>query len=124
MIADLRRESVQKIVMKPRIWNLLNQEAMSLAQHVLKAINAALRHFFFILRISFHRGDDMKKIIRITCLILILAFCFSTFVFALDKNEANTEIKVPPHYKVNIKSGSRFNQAAERLTERILNNKV
>lgn len=38
--------------------------------------------------------------------------------------QANTEIKVPPHYKVNIKSGSRFNQAAERLTERILNNKV
>ena len=38
--------------------------------------------------------------------------------------QANTEIKVPPHYKVNFKSGSRFNQAAERLTERILNNKV
>lgn len=29
----------------------------------------------------------------------------------------NTEIIVPEHYKVNIKSGSKFNQAAERYTE-------
>lgn len=29
----------------------------------------------------------------------------------------NTEIIVPEHYKVNIKAGSKFNQAAERYTE-------
>ena len=29
----------------------------------------------------------------------------------------NKEIIVPEHYKVNIKSGSKFNQAAERYTE-------
>ena len=79
---------------------------MSLAQYVLKAINAALRHFFFILRISFHRGDDMKKIIRITCLILILAFCFSTFVFALDKNESNSEVKAKSAVLMDINTGT------------------
>lgn len=29
----------------------------------------------------------------------------------------NTEIIVPEHYKVNIKAGSKFNNAAERYTE-------
>lgn len=29
----------------------------------------------------------------------------------------NTEIVVPEHYKVNIKAGSKFNNAAERYTE-------
>ena len=79
---------------------------MSLAQHVLKAINAAMRHFFFLIGILFRRGDDMKKIIRITCLILILAFCFSTFVFALDKNESNTEIKAKSAVLMDVNTGT------------------
>ncbi|MBQ9991406.1 MAG: HU family DNA-binding protein [Lachnospiraceae bacterium] len=35
----------------------------------------------------------------------------------------NTEIIVPEHYKVNIKVGSKFNQAAERYTEKQLKGK-
>lgn len=36
----------------------------------------------------------------------------------------NTEIVVPEHYKVNIKAGSKFNQAAERYTEKQLGGNV
>lgn len=34
--------------------------------------------------------------------------------------KTNTEIVVPEHYRVHIKPGAKFNQAAENFTERIL----
>ncbi len=34
--------------------------------------------------------------------------------------KANTEVIVPEHYRVHIKPGAKFNQAAENFTERML----
>jgi D-alanyl-D-alanine carboxypeptidase (penicillin-binding protein 5/6) len=48
----------------------------------------------------------MKKFIKIVCLILILAFCFSTFVFALDKNESNAEVKAKSAVLMDVNTGT------------------
>ena len=48
----------------------------------------------------------MKNLIRIICLILVLAFCFSTFVFALDKNESNAEIKAKSAVLMDVNTGT------------------
>lgn len=37
--------------------------------------------------------------------------------------KANTEVIVPEHYRVRIKPGAKFNQAAENFTERMLKTK-
>ena len=37
--------------------------------------------------------------------------------------KANTEVIVPEHYRVHIKPGAKFNQAAENFTERMLKTK-
>ena len=83
-----------------------------------ETVNDILTAFFDVVEIAIYKGNSIH----------INGYMTIEPQYRAERKarnvQANTEIKVPPHYKVNIKSGSRFNQAAEHLTERILNNKI
>ena len=108
----------EKIIKPGVVKTIIDYTKIKNKKYTQEAVNDILTAFFDVIEIAISNGNSIHMNGYMTVEPQYRAERKARNV------QANTEINVPEHYRVNIKSGSRFNKAAKRLKERFLNNKV